>query len=318
MLAGAVVGLGLFTLLRALFPARRGLRARLSEYDEVARRAQPGRTTVRPPAPVKPAKQDESAKKDEAEGARGRTERIQTELGRSLARFCEERGWELRSTRADLAILGRDYETYLASKVLTPIVALAFTPVFVVLVMFAGGISLTIPLWAGLAFAAAAFFFPDLQLRQAAAEAREDFRHVVGAFLDLVAMNLAGGRGVPEALMTASQVGSGWPMLRIREALANARIAGMTPWQALGVLGEEINVAELADLASALALVADDGAKVRQSLSARAGSMRSREISTIEGRAGQNSQTMLIAQLSFCLGFLVFLIYPSAMQVISF
>ncbi len=312
MLAGAVVGLGLFTLLRALFPARRGLRARLSEYDEVARRAQPGKAPLRPQIPIK------SPKPDDADGTEKRTDRIQTELGRSLARFCEERGWELRSTRADLAILGRDYETYLASKVLTPIVALAFTPVFMVLVMFAGGISLSIPLWAGLAFAGAAFFFPDLQLRQAAAEAREDFRHVVGAFLDLVAMNLAGGRGVPEALMTASQVGSGWPMLRIRETLANARIAGMTPWQALGVLGEEINVAELADLAAALALVADDGAKVRQSLSARAGSMRSREISAIEGRAGQNSQTMLIAQLSFCLGFLVFLIYPSAVQVISF
>ncbi|MEO3787878.1 type II secretion system F family protein [Actinocorallia sp. B10E7] len=313
MLAGAVVGLGLFVLLRALFPARRGLRSRLSEYDEVARRAQPGKAGTRPVLSAKPDRQAETEDKPER-----RRDRVQTELGRELAKFCEDRGWELRSTRADLAILGRDYETYLASKVLAPLAAFAFTPVFVVLVMFAGGISLSIPLWAGLAFAGVAFFFPDLQLRQAAAEARDDFRHVVGAFLDLVAMNLAGGRGVPEALMTASQVGSGWPMLRIREALANARIAGMTPWQALGVLGEEIDVAELADLAAALALVADDGAKVRQSLSARAGSMRSREISTIEGRAGQNSQTMLIAQLSFCLGFLVFLIYPSAVQVISF
>jgi len=313
MLAGAVVGLGMFVLLRALFPARRGLRARLAEYDEVARRSQPGKSSPRVQAPVKPLAQEEK------EGGRQRrADRLQSELGGALAKFCEERGWELRSTRADLAILGRDYETYLAGKVLAPLVALAFTPVFVVLVMFAGGISLSIPLWAGLAFAAVAFFFPDIQLRQAAAKAREDFRHVVGAFLDLVAMNLAGGRGVPEALMTASQVGSGWPMLRIREALANARIAGMTPWQALGVLGEEVDVAELADLAAALALVADDGAKVRQSLSARAGSMRSREISAIESKAGQNSQTMLIAQLSFCLGFLVFLIYPSAMQVISF
>ncbi len=325
LLAGAVVGLGLFVLLRALFPARRGLRTRLSEYDEIAKSSRPSRTAApsRTTGSVKTAKPEadtedgeKTGKKDAGKG--GRTDRIQSELGRALAAFCEERGWELRSTRADLAILGRDYEAYLASKVLTPVVALAFTPVFVVLVMFAGGISLNIPLWAGLAFAGLAFFFPDLQLRQAAAEARDDFRHVVGAFLDLVAMNLAGGRGVPEALMTASQVGASWPMLRIRESLANARIAGMTPWQALGVLGEEINVAELADLASALALVADDGAKVRQSLSARASSMRSREISAIEGRAGQNSQTMLIAQLSFCLGFLVFLIYPSAIQVISF
>jgi len=43
--------------------------------------------------------------------------------------------------------------------------------------------------------------------------------------------------------------------------------------------------------------------------------MRSREISAIEGKAGQNSQTMLIAQLLFCLGFLIFLIFPSLMQI---
>ncbi|GAB2847206.1 type II secretion system F family protein [Actinocorallia aurea] len=300
LLAGALVGGGLFLLLRAMFPARRGLRSLLAEYDQVTKR---GGAAAAPKSPDAPRP--------------SLTERLQGEVGASLAKIIDDRGWELRSTRADLAILNRDYQTYLASKVLAPAVALAFTPLFVALFSLTG-ISLMIPVWGGLLFALAAFFFPDLQLRQEAATAREDFRHVVGAFLDLVSMNLAGGRGVPEALMTASQVGGGAPMLAIREALANARIVGHTPWQALGTLGERIAVAELADLAAALALVADDGAKIRQSLSARAASMRGREISALEGRAGQNSQTMLIAQLSFCLGFLVFLLYPSAMQVISF
>ncbi|ROO90100.1 Flp pilus assembly protein TadB [Actinocorallia herbida] len=302
ILTGALVGAGLFLLLRALFPARRGLRSLMAEYDEVTKHGG---------AAAKAAKAADTPRPS-------LTERLQKEVGEALAKIIEDRGWELRSTRADLAILDRDYQTYLASKVLAPAVALAFTPLFVALLALTGGVSLMIPVWGGLLFALAAFFFPDLQLRQEAGEAREDFRHVVGAFLDLVSMNLAGGRGVPEALMTASQIGAGAPMLAIREALANARIVGQTPWQALGALGERIAVAELADLASALALVADDGAKIRQSLSARAASMRSREISALEGRAGQNSQTMLIAQLSFCLGFLVFLLYPSAMQVISF
>ena len=43
-------------------------------------------------------------------------------------------------------------------------------------------------------------------------------------------MNLAGGRGVPEALMTASEVGTGWAFWRIRDALASARITGQTAW----------------------------------------------------------------------------------------
>jgi Flp pilus assembly protein TadB len=295
LICGAVVGLGLFALVRALFPARPGLLSSLALYDSSARR------------------RTEQAQQDSAGSSRG--ERIQGEFGKALARFYEARGWEQRSVKSDLSLVGKEYEAFLATKMVMPVVALVFIPLFVAVAALSGEIPIKIPLWFGLMVAVVFFFFPDLQLRQEAAKARDDFRHVVGAFLDLVAMNLAGGRGVPEALMTASNVGDSMAMRRLREALANARISGHTPWQALGTLGEEIGVAELCDLSAALGLVADDGAKVRQSLGARAASMRSREISAIEGKAGQNSQTMLIAQLLFCLGFLIFLIFPSLMQI---
>jgi tight adherence protein C len=123
-------------------------------------------------------------------------------------------------------------------------------------------------------------------------------------------MNLSGGRGVPEALMAASEIGGGWSMWRIRDALANARITGQTPWQALGALGEEIRVDELRDLAAALSLVAEDGAKVRESLTARAVSLRRRELADLEGQAGERSQSMLVAQMFLVAGFLVFLVFP--------
>jgi tight adherence protein C len=171
--------------------------------------------------------------------------------------------------------------------------------------------------WLGIFFALIFFLLPDMQLRGEAASRRRDFRHAVSAFLDLVSMNLAGGRGVPEALMTAANVGDGWAVRRIRDALSNARITGITPWQALGRLGEDVNVDELRDLSAALALVADDGAKVRQSLSARAASMRSRELADIEGKAGERSQSMLVAQLLLCAGFLIFLAYPAVMRVVA-
>ena len=95
-------------------------------------------------------------------------------------------------------------------------------------------LSFVLPVWLGLGLAAVFFFLPDLEVRQKADKRRRDFRHAIGAFLDLVAMNLAGGRGVPEALMAASEIGQGWAFWRIRDALANARITGQTPWQALG------------------------------------------------------------------------------------
>src|SRR6266568_3261732 len=135
---------------------------------------------------------------------------------------------------------------------------LIFPPIVLAGIGFAGvHLSVIVPVWAGLVFAAIFFFLPDIELRQQVEKRQRDFRHAISAFLDLVAMNLSGGRGVPEALMAASEIGEGWAFWRIRDALANARITGQTPWQALGVLGEEVQVSELKDLSAALSLVAE-------------------------------------------------------------
>jgi tight adherence protein C len=299
LLAGAFFGLGGYLLFRALFPPRPGLAARLAAFDAARRR-------------------DEKKPERSASGDSRRFAGPRAQVGRSLAAFYEARGWQQRSARADLALLDRSFEAFLATKFLLSAAAIVFIPILVGYFAVLGlRVAVAVPVWVGLLFAFIFFLLPDLQLRQEAAARRRDFRHAVSAFLDLVAMNLAGGRGVPEALTTAANVGDGWVMRRIRDALSNARITGITPWQALGRLGEEVSVDELRDLSAALALVADDGAKVRQSLSARAASMRSRELSDVEGRAGERSQSMLVAQLLLCAGFLIFLAYPAVMRVMA-
>ncbi len=68
---------------------------------------------------------------------------------------------------------------------------------------------------------------------------------------------------------------------------------------------------ELKDLSAALSLVAEDGAKVRESLTARAVSLRRRELADLEGQAGEKSQSMLLAQMLLAVAFLVFLMYPA-------
>ncbi|GAA2391841.1 type II secretion system F family protein [Nonomuraea africana] len=301
VLAGGVLGLGVFLLMRALFPARPGLVARLVALDAAREDTDaPGLRLVLP---------------DEEVGA------FRRGLGIRLARLYAARGWEVRSIRADLALVGRSFEGFLATKALLAAGGLLAFPVLVGwLVLMEWGVSLTIPFWAALAVSLLFFVLPDLQIRRDAAAKRRDFRHVVGAFLDLVSMNLAGGRGVPEALMMAVSVSGdspNWAMSRIREALSGARIVGITPWQALGQLGEEINVDELRDLSAALGLVADDGAKVRASLTARAATLRRRELAEIEGRAGERSQSMLVAQLLLCAGFVIFLSFPAAMKMLG-
>jgi integral membrane protein len=100
-------------------------------------------------------------------------------------------------------------------------------------------------------------------------------------------------------------------MVRIRNAIDIARLRGETPWSALGQLGTQLRISELRDLSSALALVAEDGAKIRSSLAARATSMRRKDLSDAEGKAGENSESMLVAQLVIAMGFIVFLVYPA-------
>jgi tight adherence protein C len=298
LFAGALAGLGVFLLIRALFPARPGLAARLAGMDAVRQGAGVSRVSL-------------VTTDDEVSPLRRR-------IGEGAARFYATRGWELRSTRADLALLGKSFEGFLATKCLLGAAGLLFAPILAAWITVTGwGIHLSVPLWLALLIAGVFFMLPDLQIKRDAAERRRDFRHAVGAFLDLVAMNLAGGRGVPEALMMASSLGEGWAMIRIRGALANARIIGITPWHALGQLGEEVNLDELRDLSSALGLVAEDGAKVRQSLAARAETMRRRELAEVEGQAGERSQSMLVAQLLLCAGFLVFLAFPAAMKMLG-
>jgi tight adherence protein C len=288
--AGAVAGAGLFLLVFALIPRRVSLSRRLAAFDEQ-------RSSVFLP--------------EYADRIRERDGAVIRRLGRALAGFCAEQGWEFPSLRANLALADKSFESFLASKVLLGLSGILLGPVMLAVATAAGlRVAVVLPIWFGLALGALFFLLPDLEVKQRADQRRKDFRHAVGAFLDLVSMNLAGGRGVPEALMAASEMGDGWSMSRIRDALANARITGQTPWQALGGLADEVRVDELRDLASSLSLVANDGAKVRESLTARAATLRRRQLTDLEGQAGERSQSMLVAQMVLVMGFLVFLVYP--------
>jgi tight adherence protein C len=288
-LLGGLAGLGLFLLGYALYPPRPGLARQLAAFD-AARRGGNGRW----PAPGRAADTG-----------------LRAQLGAWLERLCAQQGFEFPSVRANLSLTGSSVEIFLATKVLLGVSGLLLGPALALLAGLAGiRVPALIGVWLGVVIGAVFFFLPDLELKQKATARRRDFRHAIGSFLDLVAMNLSGGRGVPEALMAAADVGTGWAFWRIRDTLAAARMTGLTPWQALGDLGEETRVDELRDLGASLSLVAEDGAKVRESLVARAATMRRRELADLQGQAGERSQSMLVAQLMLCAGFLLFLVFP--------
>lgn len=302
LLAGALLGVGLYALLRVFVRPRAGVATLVARIDGGQRSLRPHTAT---PLEVQ-------------RGLAGTAQSQLTRLGDRLEVLSVERGWQLGRVRKDLAILNRTVGSFLASKIVLGLVLFLLAPVLwtalrVSGVPMPGGA----PVLAALGFGVFGFFLPDLALRGEADRRRRDFRRVVGVFLDLVAMNLAGGRGLPEALLAASSVSDHWSVVRIRQSLANARLLGLTPWQALGDLGDDLGVEELRDLAGALALAADDGAKIRSSLTARAATLRRKEMSESEGEAGERSQSMLVAQLLICAAFLVFLAYPAVDRLLG-
>ena len=176
LIPGAALGLGMFLLVLALIPGRLSLARQLAAFDAVHLPAARARRL-----PVG-----------------GGESRVTRRLGIMLARFCAEQGWEFPSLRANLALVGKSFESYLASKLLLAVFGLLLGPLLLAALTL-GGVRLpfAVPVWAGLLLAMVFFFLPDLELKQRVDKRRRDFRHAIGAFLDLVAMNLAGGRGVP-------------------------------------------------------------------------------------------------------------------------
>ncbi len=291
ILLGAFCGFGLYVFIRALIPSRPGAAAQVAQIDALRARGTFGA----------PAEQPETLKE---------------RLGVRLAELFARQGWQLRSLRADLALLERPWPTFLMTKFGLAALGIVTVPLLYVLTLVLGlRITILVPIWLALAVAAVFFMLPDLEVRRDATARREDFRRVVAAYLDLVSMNLAGGRGLPEALMSASEISEGWALRRIRDCLNDARLSGVPQWSALGELGTEIGIKELTDLGAALNLVADDGAKVRASLASRAETMRRRELAEMEGKAGARSQSMLVAQLLLCTGFLIFILYPAVTRI---
>jgi len=211
----------------------------------------------------------------------------------------------------DLAMLGQDRESWLASKVACGAIGLAVVPVLAGLLTLAGGrLPWALPAAASLAFGAAMFFAPDLVTRVNAAEKRADFRHALTSYLDLVALERGAGAAPTEALEAAAGIGGGWAFERIAAALDEARKAGSAPWTGLAALASQTGVAELTDLADIAGVAGQEGARIIETLTARAASMRAQALAADRAMAGSRSTTMVIPIALLGAGFLLLMIFP--------
>ncbi|MGQ0631505.1 MAG: type II secretion system F family protein [Sporichthyaceae bacterium] len=299
----AGLGAALVGLAALLLPSRPGLLAAVGRLD-AARTAAP----AAPRADTGTSMTSRQAQLGRLAGAR---------LG-SLARPGRLPNAPAGRHEADLAITARNDEAFLGRKVLTGFYGFCLLPATALLLSAAG---VWLPAGALVigapALGVSFYLLPDIALRREADARRRDFRRALSCYLDLVAMSLAGGRGAPQALPEAAALSDGWAHQLIADALASVRLTGASHWRGLGELGERIGVPELCELAGSLALVGDHGARVRDTLTARAATLRRRAITDAEGQAAQADQAMRIAQVLLAFGFLILVAYPALAAVLA-
>ena len=287
-LCGAGIGLGLRVILAILVPARPRLADALAAPHRTAAvpHAAPGNLIQRIGAP-----------------AIG----VLTALGLPRA-----------SVQADLRALDRPVETHLAQQAGLALLAALAGPVYAPS-LAAAGIKIPLPVTAVATalLGAAGYLLPSRLVHTQAEQLREHIRYATSALLDLAAVMLAAGSGQEEAFSTAATAGTGPGHDQLRAALGAARTTHTPVWDQLGQLGERTGVPELTELAATSLLAGTEGAKIRETLSTKAASLRARLLAAAEARAASATERMGMPTVLLMTGFLIFTCYPALAQVMT-
>jgi Flp pilus assembly protein TadB len=133
----------------------------------------------------------------------------------------------------------------------------------------------------------------------------------VAVYLDLVNVLLAGGAGVETAMLAAAGAGDGFSFEQIRLALVRAQSSRSSYWDSLRELGERTGVESLEDVAHSVQLAGEHGARIRQSLAAKATALRGRNLARIEHEAEERTEHMGLPIVLLFLGFILLVGYPA-------
>ena len=293
--AGALVGLGLFVLLRAaLVVEQPNLSDALGRLSETVAAA--------PATPV-------------------------TEAADPWARAARRAGpWlairlpaaALRVPAQTLALVGWTPEGYAARKVGMAAFGVLLVPLLSAVLALAGvRLPVAVPVAGSLALAGVLFILVDLIARQQADEARGQMRRALCSYLDLVSLRRDASEGPTIALERAAALGEGWVFGRISEALVAARLAGEPPWEGLRRLAVDTGVGELADVADIAAVAAVEGASIAPTLRARAHSLRVQLLAEEETAANTASEKLTAPVALLSIAFLLLFLYPALARLMA-
>lgn len=217
-----------------------------------------------------------------------------------------------RVATEDLDITGRSLAALTTKRLLVGSVGVVL-PILVLIITSVGGVPLSpLPvLTLAVLCSFLGYQMPLWQLRNRASVARRRFRTSLSAYLDLVAIMLAGGAGIETALFAAGRIGDGPAFVRISEALEVSRTSRRSPWDSLADLGRRLAIPELPELAATVRLGGEQGARMTASLVAKASALRAKQMAEVEAEANAATEKMGLPMVMLFLGFLILLGYPA-------
>lgn len=191
-----------------------------------------------------------------------------------------------------------------------------FTSLITLLLQLAGlEVMIAVPAIFGLFFGAMGWLLPDSRVKRQALLARAEFRRVAVAYLRLIAIRRTSSGGAVDSMIGAAELANSWPFQRIRAELTRAQWAKVPLWDAMAQLGESVGVSELAEIGDIMRMAGENDAAVADSLLARANSLREQMLVTAQADANAASTSMAGPRALLLVVTLVALMYPIAVQL---
>ena len=289
-------GLGVIGIFLGVRPASPSLRAALIQLESQPKNAFERTAVVR-------------------RGARGR---LDAQMAAKLAATASEQAFVRQRVLPLLRMTGTSIQDLCREVLLGAGVGLVLPGVWWI-VLTAGGVHLSfgVPVWAGLVLSCCGGLLPLFVLHARAGQARRSARRVVGRFLNLVVLCLAGGMGIEGALHASARIGEDEVSEQILNALVLAQDGGEPPWDALDDLGRSLGISELTELAAAVGLAGAEGARIRLTLTSKAQSIRRHDLAEDEARANSVTERLFFPGIFLLVGFLLFIAYPAVSRISS-
>ncbi|MGH2728821.1 MAG: type II secretion system F family protein [Actinomycetota bacterium] len=234
--------------------------------------------------------------------------------GRTVAALLARAGLDLRGTEERLRMVADrgGVALFLGQKLLSGLVGFSFLPAAE---SFHIAPATPVAFWIGAG--AFGFLVPDLVLRSRAQAAKRRIRDELVRMTEMLTLAVSAGLGLEGALEQVARQADGRLFAEVRRLQRDAQLRGEPGSAVLARLPEEVGLAEIEPIATAVRTAATQGTPIIQALRAQVRSLRERRrLELVE--AGERAQIRMLLPVGLLIlpAFFLVILYPAAVQLL--